>query len=89
LENLIGEYKMLDEAFEDLGDFSGLATLDIGSGGGSLVSYLVRKKGLERVFATDLFIGTLGLLKQKLSSEEMLKVIFIKADLRSLSNLEI
>lgn len=52
MENLIGEYKMLDEAFEDLGDFSGLATLDIGSGGGSLVSYLVRKKGLERAFAS-------------------------------------
>jgi len=84
LEGLLGEYEMLDEAFEDLGGISGSVTLDIGTGGGSLVSYLVRRKGLERVFAIDLFTGTLGLLRQKLSSEEMLKVIVIKADLRRL-----
>ncbi|NIO37006.1 methyltransferase domain-containing protein, partial [Candidatus Bathyarchaeota archaeon] len=84
MEKSLGEYEMLDEAFEDLGDISGSETLDIGTGGGSLVSYLVRRKGLERVFAIDLFTGTLGLLKGKLSSEDLLKVILIKADLRRL-----
>ena len=88
LEELLGEFKLFDEVFEDLGDVSGLVTLDIGSGGGSMVSYLVRKNGPERVFAIDLFTGTLGLLKKKLSSEEMLKVIFIKADLRRLDFLK-
>ena len=84
LEESLGEYEMLDEAFEDLGDISGSETLDIGTGGGSMVSYLVRRKGLERVFAIDLFTGTLGLLKKQLSSEDLLKVILIKADLRRL-----
>lgn len=88
LEELLGEFKIFDEVFEDLGDISRLAALDIGSGGGSMVSYLVRKTGLERVFAIDLFTGTLGLLKEKLSSEELLKVTFIKADLRRLDFLQ-
>jgi len=79
---------MLDEVFEDLGDFSRQVSLDVGSGSGYLVSYLVRKIGHERVFAIDLFTGTLGLLNQKLSSNEMLKVIFIKADLRKLDFLK-
>ena len=40
------------------------------------------------MFAIDLFTGTLGLLRVKLSSEELLKVILIKADLRRLDFLK-
>ena len=33
LEESLGEYEMLDEVFEDLGDISGSVALDIGTGG--------------------------------------------------------
>jgi len=37
-------YNMFDEAFEEIGDISGFAALDIGSGDGYMISYLIKKK---------------------------------------------
>lgn len=88
MNELAEEYEMLDEALADLGDIEGSTTLDIGTGGGCLVSYLIKRKALGRIFAVDLFTGSLGLLREKLSPEEMVKVILIKADLRRLDFLK-
>lgn len=81
-------FSMFDEVFEEIGDISGFITLDIGSGAGYMISYLVKKKDLERVFASDLSTFTLSSLKQKLSPEEMLRVVSIKADLRRMDFLK-
>ena len=79
---------MFDEVFEEIGDISGSVTLDIGSGGGYMISYLIKKKDLERVFASDISTFTIDSLKQKLSPDEMLRVVSIKADLRRMDFLK-
>jgi len=75
---------MLGGVLDEIGDVSGWTALDMGSGPCSMVASLTERIGDGRVFAVDLFKGVMNSLKKTLSDDLLLKVVFIKADLRRL-----
>lgn len=78
------EKDMLGGVLDEIGDVSGWTALDMGSGPCSMVASLTERIGDGRVFAVDLFKGVMNSLKKTLSDDLLLKVVFIKADLRRL-----
>lgn len=82
------EKDVLNRIIDEIGDISGCAVLDMGSGPCTMVACLVNRIGDGRVFAVDLYTGLMDTLKTALSENLLLKTVVLKADLRRLDFLK-
>lgn len=78
------EEDVLSGVIDEIGDISGWAVLDMGSGPCTMVVCLAKRIGDGRVFAVDLYMGLMDALKKALSEDLVSRTVVLKADLRRL-----
>jgi ubiquinone/menaquinone biosynthesis C-methylase UbiE len=78
------EEDVLSGVIDEIGDISGWAVLDMGSGPCTMVVCLAKRIGDGRVFAVDLYMGLMDALKKALSEDLVSRTAVLKADLRRL-----
>ena len=81
------DMEILEKAFEDVGDISGLTIFDAGPEG--VVSrYLAERIGDGRIIGVNLWLEAYRMVRKRVGDELMEKVVFIKDDMQNMDYLK-
>ena len=81
------EEETVENAFNEIGDISGLTVFDIGTEG-IASKYLAERIGDGRVVGANFWLGAYQRTRKKVGDELMKKIVFIKDDLRKIDYLK-
>lgn len=81
------ERETLENAFDDIGDVSGLTVFDAGPEG-VVARYLAERIGDGRIIGVNIWLEAYGKVREKVGDELMDKVVFIKGDMQHMDYLK-